>query len=143
MKQQGFTLIEVLMACVVLAILAAVAFPSYQNSVQKTRRAEAVEALTKAASMQERHFFKTNQYTHNTADLGGESSAAGHYAISVLASSEDCPITACYSIVASAQGAQAKDTRCGRLSIDHTGRKRSFDTGQSPPADNTSTGDCW
>jgi prepilin-type N-terminal cleavage/methylation domain-containing protein len=43
-NQNGFTLIEVMIVVVIVAILAAIAIPSYQDSIRKTRRADAKEA---------------------------------------------------------------------------------------------------
>ena len=42
---RGFTLVELMIVIVIVAILLAVALPSYQNSVQKGRRADAKSAL--------------------------------------------------------------------------------------------------
>ena len=40
-NQRGFTLLELMIAVVVVAILASVAYPSYQAHLRKSRRAEA------------------------------------------------------------------------------------------------------
>ncbi len=147
MKSRGFTLIEMMVVLVITAILAAVAYPSYQQSVRETRRGDAKEALSRAASFQERHFFANNQYTSNTDDIGGASSSDGHYVVAVLGNSVSCTSNGvtfpCYTIVASATGDQANDKTCGQFSIDHTGRKRSFNTTNSPPVENTTSGECW
>lgn len=45
LQQRGFTLIEVMIAVVIVAILVAVALPAYQNSIRKSRRSEAFAAL--------------------------------------------------------------------------------------------------
>ncbi|MDM1284699.1 prepilin-type N-terminal cleavage/methylation domain-containing protein [Acinetobacter indicus] len=42
---KGFTLIELMIAVAIVAILAAIAFPSYQDSVKRTKRAEAQAEL--------------------------------------------------------------------------------------------------
>lgn len=147
MKAKGFSLIEIMVVMTIVAILAAVAYPSYQDSVRKTRRADAKEALTRAASLQERHFFTNNQYTADTDDIGGASSTEGHYTVTVLGNSVSCTSSGvtypCFTMVATAFGAQADDKTCGQFSIDHTGRKRSFSLATGKPVENTSSGECW
>lgn len=60
----GFTLIELMIAVAVVGILAAIAYPSYQDSVRKARRADAKSALLDAAQRQERFYTENNQYTN-------------------------------------------------------------------------------
>ena len=59
----GFTLIELMITVAVVGILAAIAYPSYQDSVRKARRADAKSALLDAAQRQERFFTENNQYS--------------------------------------------------------------------------------
>ncbi|QBQ56274.1 type IV pilin protein [Nitrosococcus wardiae] len=61
-KQKGFTLIEIMIVVAIVAILASVAFPSYQESIQKSRRGDAQGALTAFAAAMERHFTENNTY---------------------------------------------------------------------------------
>ncbi|WP_432208873.1 type IV pilin protein [Acinetobacter variabilis] len=49
-KQSGFTLIELMLVVAVIAILTAVAFPSYQEHVRKTKRTEVQAELIDIAS---------------------------------------------------------------------------------------------
>lgn len=140
-KQFGFTLIEVMIVVVIVAILAAVAIPSYQNSVQKTRRADAKEALLSAAALQERYFFSKNAYANSVANLGVPStSSEGHYTISI-GSTVLCgtdPKYPCYTITATATGPQLDDTQCRTFTVTQTGKKA------SKAADNSDTTDiCW
>ncbi len=55
-KQNGFTLIEVMIVVVIVAILAAVAMTSYQGSILRTRRSAAQACLQQQAQFIERYY---------------------------------------------------------------------------------------
>lgn len=61
-KLKGFTLIEMLIAVAILGIIAAIAFPSYQEQVRKSKRKDAVYALTDIANRMERYYSENNTY---------------------------------------------------------------------------------
>ena len=63
--QKGFTLIELMIAVAVVGILAAIAYPSYQDSVRKARRADAKSVLLQAAQFMERNYTENNCYHRN------------------------------------------------------------------------------
>lgn len=126
-RTQGFTLIEVMIVVVIVAILAAVAIPSYQDSVRKTRRADAKEALTRIAALQERFFFTNNRYG-TFEDLGLSSttglnvqidSQEGFYDIRLA----NCGGTNCFQLQATPKGAQSQDSTCALFSLNHVGQK--------------------
>ena len=62
-KKKGFTLIELLIVIAIVGILAAIAYPSYQDSVKKSRRADAQAALQGLAQAMERHYTTQGTYT--------------------------------------------------------------------------------
>lgn len=70
-SSQGFTLIELMIAIAILGIIAAIALPSYQDSVRKSRRTAATVALTTAAQNLERYFTVNNTYTGATVGTEG------------------------------------------------------------------------
>jgi len=62
-RKNGFTLIELLIAVAIVGILASIAYPSYMDSVTKSRRADAQAALLGFAQAMERHYTTTGSYT--------------------------------------------------------------------------------
>ncbi|MDN6856349.1 type IV pilin protein [Pseudomonas sp. CAN2814] len=142
-NQYGFTLIELMVTAAIVAILAAVAYPSYQSYILRGNRAEGQAMLNDAAARQERYYAQNYAYVTSAADLGklgmrnttgtGSSTSiasdTGKYALSVSG-------TNTYTLTATPQGVQAKDTKCGNLTLDAAGTKGVSATGAS-------VNDCW
>ena len=104
---RGFTLIELMIVVAVVGILAAVAYPSYLDQVQKTRRADGKAALLQAVQQAERFF------TQNTTYVGAPvaaASAEGHYTLTYA------PTATSFLITATPGGVQGSDP-CGALTI--------------------------
>lgn len=137
MRNRGFTLIELMIVVAIVGILAAIAYPSYQNHIQKTRRSDAMIALGRLATLQEQYFFRENKYTDQFSDLGDASlsaSSEGYYsiALSITGTGET------YTATATATGPQAADTACAVFSVNNLGRKSA-----KTDADADSTAQCW
>lgn len=87
--RRGFTLIELIIAVVIVGILIAIALPSYQNSMRKGRRSEAFAALAAVQQMQERHRSTQPIYAASLTDarnavppglgMAGVRTATGYY----------------------------------------------------------------
>ena len=63
----GFTLIEMIITVAIIGILAAIAYPSYQESVRKSRRAEGRAVLMELAQFMERNYTVANRYDQDRA----------------------------------------------------------------------------
>ena len=70
--QKAFTLIELMIVVSIIGILAGIAYPSYQDSVIRSRRADAKGALMSFTNAMERHFTENNSY----CDAGGAGGAS-------------------------------------------------------------------
>jgi type IV pilus assembly protein PilE len=136
---RGFTLVELLITLVIAGILATIAVPSYQNHVQKARRADAYSCLLDAAQRQENFFYQNNRYTSNIAELGlpnANCGAGAHYTLAAAAGSSGS-INTSYLLTASrASAAQLADTKCGDLTLNSAGAKGNANA--SRPAS-----ECW
>ncbi len=154
-KTNGFTLVEVMIVVAIIAILFAIAMPSYNAHTTKTPRAEGKAFVMEASQLQERHFTLYGRYATQVtydpdptptpdpaptaAQLAAQASTIyltstssnGYYVLSITNSS-----TTTYTFRATPQGAQAtNDADCDILTLTHTGIK-----GVSGSAD---VNDCW
>lgn len=126
MKQSGFTLIELMITVAVIGILAAIAYPSYQDYVKRGRRADAMGELQQAATAMERYFTVNGSYTGATA--GGTipdrlpRTGTKHYDVSLTLTPANDPRTG--FIVRATPASGSSQTSDGMIDIDHTGRKR-------------------
>lgn len=138
---QGFTLIEMMITVAIVGILAAIAYPSYQNSVTKSRRAEGKSLLLDAAAREERFFAQYNQYTGTIVGASGctgsgcglnytgTASANNYYVLSVAVAPAANPIT--YTLTATANGTQATDLSCASFILDNLGARTATGTDTS------------
>ena len=68
-KQAGFTLIELMIVVVIVAILAAIAIPSYENQMKKGRRAAAQTFLLDIANRQQQFLLDARRYATTIVEL--------------------------------------------------------------------------
>lgn len=61
-RQQGFTLVELMIVVAIIAIITSIAYPSYRENVIRSNRAEAKAGLLENAQYMERFFTENNSY---------------------------------------------------------------------------------
>jgi type IV pilus assembly protein PilE len=121
-RSRGFTLLEVVIVGAIVAILAAIAYPSYINSVQKSRRSEATAALLGAASQLERFSTEKGSYAAATLGTGAGAVYANHTENSYYNLSLTNLAATTYTIQAAPAAIQASDP-CGTFTYDQQGNK--------------------
>ena len=68
--QAAFTLVELMIAILVLAALAAIAIPSYQEYIERARRSQAIRDIAQIGMIIERFYTMNQTYPANLAALG-------------------------------------------------------------------------
>jgi type IV pilus assembly protein PilE len=109
---QGFTLVETLVTVGIAAVLSGLAYPSFEGHLLRARRSDALVTLMQAQLAQERHRADHRSYGDLAAIGVRPTSASGHYALAVAASTADG-----YELVATGVGRQAHDMTCRTLRL--------------------------
>jgi len=128
-EQHGFTLIELMIVVTIVAILAAIAYPSYREQVRSSRRADCAGALVSFGNSMERY------YSVNSTYRGAAAGGADTGAPAVF--STTCPVdggtptynlaiqaatATTYALAAAPTGPQAGD-KCGTFTLTNVGLK--------------------
>lgn len=134
LRYKGFTLIELMIAVAILAIIMAIAIPSYQEYVMRSNRAEAKTILMQTAQALERCYTRYNAYNDGNCGVSFPvDSENGWYQ---LAAADQTINAADFDLVAVPQGVQAtRDTECKNFTLSHNGT-RGVSTATPPE-------DCW
>lgn len=140
-RSRGFTLIELLIVVVVVAILAAIAFPAYRDYVLRSNRAVAKSLLTQVADRQEQFFSSNKRYSASLQQLGfpentfyvngqGQAATGTAGAIYQVTLAAPNPQMA-YTATAVPWNNQTDDVRCASFTLNQAGQR-----GAASP-------DCW
>jgi len=121
-RSAGFTLIEAMIVVVVIAILVAVAIPSYRDYIIRANRSAAQQFMLSIANRQEQYRLDARSYALNLGavacglNLTAPAELATRYSFSITNPSGNCPNATDYLITATAIGPQATD---GDLTLDN------------------------
>ena len=147
-RRRGFTLIEIMIAVVIVAILAAIALPSFLDAVRKSRRSDAFVALSALQQAQERWRGNTAEYATdaqlttaanaNPRGLGMTRTTSNGYYTLLLSGSNATGYTA----TATGQAGQAEDATCKVLAVRVAGGNISYGSGAAA-VDWADPGRCW
>jgi type IV pilus assembly protein PilE len=142
LKQQGFTLIELMIVVSIIAILAAVAYPAYGKYTLRAKRSAAASYMMTVSNKQEAAMNNARAYFAIGTGADSEWTAVGmavpteiksYYTFTVAVNNAATPPT--YTITAAPQGSQQSDTECGSLTLNQAGTRGEGGTG--------TVADCW
>jgi type IV pilus assembly protein PilE len=131
---KGFTLVELLIALVIIGILVSFAYPSYLQFIQKSRRADALAILTQDQIIFERCYSQNFSYVAACGALPAfpQTTPEGFYTINVS------NLTATtYTLTATPLGSQTDDTKCASMSVNQANVKAAVDSTA------TAQTECW
>ena len=124
---KGFTLIELLITLLIICILAATAYPTYQSYIVSSRRTDAKSSLLNMANLMERYYSLNNTYVGATlANLGlANPTPQGYYNLQITSAAATT-----YTLTGVPIGAQAtNDTTCASFTLNQLGQMGITGTG--------------
>ena len=128
--QRGFSLIELMIAVAVVGILAAIAYPSYQDYIRKSRRSAAQSVLLEVAQKEQQIFLHIRGYAGAADNAAIQASPLRVALPSDIGNFYDFSVTVStpsgappeFLAEANPKSGQASD-KCGKMSITHLGVK--------------------
>ncbi|WP_442681947.1 type IV pilin protein [Stenotrophomonas sp. JC08] len=128
-QQAGFSLIELMIVVVIIAVLASIAYPSYQRHVIKSRRAAVEACLQQHAQLMERHYTTNITYVGAAAPTC-EANLANFYEVGFSG-----PVTARNYTIQAAPTSRQPDGACGTLTLNAQGVRTNSGSG--------TLAECW
>ena len=118
---RGFTLIELLIVITIVAILAAVAVPTYHEYIKRSYRSEAQAYLMTIAARQQQFLLDTRGFSVVSLDsiVSQPKNVASAYTVTMATEGGPPPT---FTLTATPTTAQASE-KCGALTLDQTGTK--------------------
>lgn len=130
-RSAGFTLIEVMIVVAVVAILAAVALPSYRDYIVRSNRSAAQSFMLEVASKQERYMLDARTYAADMATLGltVPSNVSPNYTVTTAPVAGPPPTYTVTATPVAGSKQAAEDTKCGTLTVDGAMNKTASGSG--------------
>ena len=127
----GFTLLELMIVVAVIGVIAAMAYPSYLESVFKAKRSTAAASVLECVALLERRFTLTGTYIETACDnLNNDDYTLAIDTSMVSRNGRTCTANGnenCYKITATSN--IAADVACTSMSINDLGVKDAAGTG--------------
>ena len=129
-KQNGFTVTEVIIVLIIIAVLTIVLLPNLQTYMHRSRRSDALKTILHLQVAEEK--YRTTNTTYGNLSNLSEStnSSDGYYTMSITSNAAST-----YTISATATGTQASDTDCTNFTL-------TFASGATTKTSTPNT-DCW
>ncbi len=133
-KNTGFTLIELMIVVLLMAIILGISIPSYRAYTLRAGRADASSALLRIAAAQERFYLQNGTYAGdgdlavappNGLGIADSKSERRYYDLAIVPDPDTADLAVGYILTATvdAAGKQRGDADCASLMIDQNSRR--------------------
>ncbi|AEB27906.1 type IV pilin protein [Francisella hispaniensis] len=122
LDKKGFSLVELMVVIAIIAILASIGIPMYNNYILRNHRSEATSELLSAASAADNFEIRFGSFPSGS-DINSfyhENTQNNYYHLSYCSGDSEC-LGVSYVITAVAQGSQTADTPCRNIEIEVNG----------------------
>lgn len=114
-KKNGFSIIEIIIVLVIIAILTIAIAPSFKLYLLKSNRTDAIKTIVAIQIAEEKYRLSNPSYSSDVASLsptGTPNSISGYYTIAITNASATA-----YTLTLTATGSQASDTECANMQV--------------------------